>query len=638
MPDSNITALPTLREAAIALAGEGWKVFPVVPGGKTPLTEHGWKDASTDPVQIEAWWSATPDANIGLALHDSGVAVVDLDPPAMEAGADARFLVDPTWTVRTPRGGLHLYYEGEIAGTAGRLGHGIDTRGRGGYVLAPPSRTDAGEYRVERDHPMTPLPGWISAALDKGTRSALPAAPHEPDDPANVARAWEWLCRQLPLVPGHGANDALYRIAARWRDLGVSEGRAADRILFWADLAAAQEARQVVRNAYAYAQNAPGAHATAPASVTFAGATAALAEPAADDGPEPLDVLLAETEQPVREIVPGLIERGITTLLSAPGDSFKSTLALQIGLCVAAGAPVWGRAVEQANVLHLSYEDGRSEIARRARKIVAALHLPAGIPAEIWDMRAKQLGPLLDVTDTGPPMELPFMARLQTHLRARPGHTLLILDSAYNVLRFGRDARINEDAVNAAIQRLDRLCADADCTILALYHPTRAGAARGDAGNSTAWDSAPRARLGMKRDDDRKDVVVLSVEKRNHGAKGEPITLRYSAGLLAPLTAGDKGDIAGAVLAVALMAAEAGDPIQKQRKLDRGDWRMGEIERRAGWKPPDREVKAALAQALADGRLRYQRGGGTHQAAGYYPPIASAADAGAALSGGANGH
>ncbi len=205
----------------------------------------------------------------------------------------------------------------------------------------------------------------------------------------------------------------------------------------------------------------------------------------------------------------------------------------------------------------------------------------------------------------------------------------------YNVLRFADRARINEDAVNGAIGALDALCQAEDCTILALYHPTRAGAARGDAGNSTAWDSAPRARLGMKREDGGK-AITLSVEKRNHTARGEPITLHYRAGILTPRTAGDKSTLADACVAVAVMAAEKGVPIQTQRKLAPQDWRMGKIERRAGWKPPDREVKAALAQAMAGDRLRYQPGGGTHQPAGYYPPVASAADATTRLAGADN--
>ena len=64
------------------------------------------------------------------------------------------------------------------------------------------------------------------------------------------------------------------------------------------------------------------------------------------------------------------------------------------------------------------------------------------------------------------------------------------------------------------------------------------------------------------------------------------------------------------------MAADNDAPIQKQRRLD--GWMIGEIERAAGRKPSDRDVKEELARAIMLGRLRYQRGHGK-QTAGYFP-------------------
>ncbi len=54
--------------SALRLAGEGKPVFPLKPLGKTPLTEHGFKDATTDQEQIQAWWKEWPDANIPSLL------------------------------------------------------------------------------------------------------------------------------------------------------------------------------------------------------------------------------------------------------------------------------------------------------------------------------------------------------------------------------------------------------------------------------------------------------------------------------------------------------------------------------------------------------------------------------------------
>ena len=54
-----------MLNAALEYAARGWPVFPLVPRGKTPLTAHGFKDATTDEAQIRIWWTETPDANIG---------------------------------------------------------------------------------------------------------------------------------------------------------------------------------------------------------------------------------------------------------------------------------------------------------------------------------------------------------------------------------------------------------------------------------------------------------------------------------------------------------------------------------------------------------------------------------------------
>ena len=70
----------SLKDAAVYYATDlGWKVFPLKPGGKDPLTPNGHKDATNDTVQVEAYWDKYPDANIGLACSDSGLIVIDLD-------------------------------------------------------------------------------------------------------------------------------------------------------------------------------------------------------------------------------------------------------------------------------------------------------------------------------------------------------------------------------------------------------------------------------------------------------------------------------------------------------------------------------------------------------------------------------
>jgi hypothetical protein len=53
--------------AALLSAQRGWRVFPC--RGKTPLTHHGFKDATTDPEAIEVWWRKFPTATIGIGRN-----------------------------------------------------------------------------------------------------------------------------------------------------------------------------------------------------------------------------------------------------------------------------------------------------------------------------------------------------------------------------------------------------------------------------------------------------------------------------------------------------------------------------------------------------------------------------------------
>ncbi|MCD0482794.1 bifunctional DNA primase/polymerase [Streptacidiphilus sp. ASG 303] len=183
---------PALTAAALACAGRGWHVFPLTPGAKKPAVRDWEHRATTDPGRIRRCWQAGP-FNIGLACGPSRLLVVDLDTPkhpgdtppeawalpGVTDGADVLAVLcerahlpfpDATFTVRTRSGGLHLYFAVPEAvplppSTVGTLGWKVDTRCRGGYVLAPGSVVDAVPYRVERNDPPAPLP---SSLISKG--------------------------------------------------------------------------------------------------------------------------------------------------------------------------------------------------------------------------------------------------------------------------------------------------------------------------------------------------------------------------------------------------------------------------------------------------------------------------------------
>lgn len=134
------TQPPRLLDAALRYASWGWLVFPLMPHSKTPATRRGLYAATTDHDQIRAWWTRKPDCNIGLpAGHQFDVIDIDL-PHGLNAYLElATTNLQAHGQVATASGGIHLYtlptgHKNTVGKTTG-----IDYRGLGGYVVAPPS-------------------------------------------------------------------------------------------------------------------------------------------------------------------------------------------------------------------------------------------------------------------------------------------------------------------------------------------------------------------------------------------------------------------------------------------------------------------------------------------------------------------
>jgi hypothetical protein len=161
-----------LVKYAIALARRDMAVFPCEVRGKAPLTEHGCKDATTDLEIVERWWSNEPNANIGIATgKPSHAFVIDVDGSEGEASLaklEAEFGALPN-TVEsvTGGGGRHLFFEWPgipIRNSVGRIGPGLDIRGDGGYVVAPPSVHPTGRaycWSVDSATSLAHAPAWL---------------------------------------------------------------------------------------------------------------------------------------------------------------------------------------------------------------------------------------------------------------------------------------------------------------------------------------------------------------------------------------------------------------------------------------------------------------------------------------------
>ena len=136
----------TLRQA-LAYARHGWPVFPCLPGAKIPATRHGFRDATTDPVQITSWFGRGAGWNLAIATGTPGPDVLDVDQHGPAGNGYTAFtrlrragLINGAAAyVRTPAGGMHAYFTGSDQHNGRLPGHHLDFRSAGGYVVAPPS-------------------------------------------------------------------------------------------------------------------------------------------------------------------------------------------------------------------------------------------------------------------------------------------------------------------------------------------------------------------------------------------------------------------------------------------------------------------------------------------------------------------
>ena len=374
-----------MLEAARRYAALGYKVFPCIPGEKAPLTSHGFQDATTDPAQIEAWWTKHPEANIGTPT--AGLLVIDVDGadnPWPEDPAMARDLARAAVSL-TPHGGRHYIFrqpEGKAwKNTAGVLAPRVDTRANGGYILLPPSVVDGKPYRWAEATALgapadlsEPL-GRPAAVLDvpggNGSDPGAHGAPRgaDPDPGGNT-------------IPAGQRNAALARLSGNMRRVGMTR----DEIL--AALERINEgrcrpplpAREVEKIATSICRYEPDQVAVAVAENHWAqdagiGAAGENAGPAiADPGPLPLDLLR----------VPGFVSEVMDYCLeTAPypnvAMAFAGALALQ---AVLAGRKVRDPGDNRTNLylLGLAHSSAGKD---RPRKINAEILHAVGLSNHI---------------------------------------------------------------------------------------------------------------------------------------------------------------------------------------------------------------------------------------------------------------
>jgi hypothetical protein len=288
-----VTGRGSREEAAHQYAEVGWPVFPARPGGKEPLIPrahsdrdpqagrcrgecgregHGLYDAATDHAQIERWWSRDPEANVAIATGAPGPDVVDVDVKGDENGfaawnrlKQAGLVAEPQAIVTTPGRGIHAYFAGSEQGNGTLRAHHIDFRGKGGYVIAPPSDVDGRPYVVARHQAATASVDWQEIRRHLDPQPQRHVARWQASADGMLDRLAGWLSRRGP----GDRNFATFYAAKQLAIAGQLDGPAKERLLDAALSAGLRGGEREARASIASGERSAAREATSPGRRPF---------------------------------------------------------------------------------------------------------------------------------------------------------------------------------------------------------------------------------------------------------------------------------------------------------------------------------------------------------------------------------
>lgn len=524
--------MPSKKAHAIALALQGFKIFPLQPNGKTPAHEGSWRrTASSDPARVGEMWTCPVtegelDYNVGIAL-DHDVMVFDEDTRDGKHGKKSRELLEAiydglpnTRTVRSASGGIHRYFKTDIpvSNSASKVGQHIDIKSEGGYVVGPGSTIDGQAYEIVDPSPLEPAPEWLATLAgkprEKKEHSAEPLIDLDSQDA--IARATEYLKNKAP-------DSGTFTIAAKLKDFGVSQETCTALMLeYWRD------ARNLdkddshigfrVANAYRYGQNAPGISA---AEAEF--------EPVEIDQKQykrrGLYAVRWQDAKPVLDqayLIDDVIDLG--TMVVTYGDSNAGKTYAKLDQCfhIASGNDWNGHKVKQGLVVYVAAEGGKGFFKRieAFKRKYDVKELPFSLvpcPIDLF-------------SESGDTEKLIKLIR-QEEAHFDQKCVMIVVDTLARAMA-GGDENLAKD-MGVFVTHIDRLRAATGATADIIHHTgkDKAKGARGSSALRAATDTEleiepGRLSVAKQRDLAKVDDFAFELEsvEVGHRADGKPVT------------------------------------------------------------------------------------------------------------------
>lgn len=360
-------------DAALGYERRGFSVVPIRVRGKAPIVSWTeWQTRRPNETQIRMWWKAHPDAGVGIITGKiSNLVVIDIDPG--KGGKNEGF-PHTDMSVSTGGGGVHLYYQMPEGGCGTWVGQeGVDVRGEGGLVVAPPTIHQSGEaYVWDPDESPGVIAEPVVRALVPNTKlKALTAGPNEGNgSTAMVAQEQgPWMSNAVLYgYPEGTRNEGIASSAGYYAGLGMPRDLVLSHCLRISEASKSPlDAFEVQRTVKSICDKEELKQRELKAKE----AKQEIAEVKEIEFIDFDDYAEKYGGQDTRWLIPDfVVDNTVSFLYGAPG-SYKTWVELDLAVSIASGLPFLGieRPTRSGRVLIFQQEDAHPSIAERISTI-----------------------------------------------------------------------------------------------------------------------------------------------------------------------------------------------------------------------------------------------------------------------------